>query len=88
MKLKSEFTTYKTGQSYVSVTEDEDEEALNGMVRNNETADFIFEQLKKETTEAQIVDALMEAYDVDVEVAKKDVHKVIETWREEGLLDE
>ncbi len=88
MKLKAEFVTYKTGQSYVSVTDNDHGDVLNGMVRSNETANFIFQQLQKETTEAQIVDALLNEYDVSRERAENDVRQVISVWREEGLLDE
>ncbi len=88
MKLKEEFITYRTGEKYVSVTADDSEEALNGMVRNNETANFIFQQLMSDTTEEKIVQSLLDAYDVPEETAKKDVHKILGRWRDEGLLDE
>ncbi len=88
MKLKTEFITYKTGQNYVAVTAQEDNDVLNGMVRSNETADFIFRQLMEETTEEQIVAALLNEYDVPEDVAAKDVHRIIEIYRDEGLLDD
>ncbi|MCD8212401.1 MAG: PqqD family protein [Oscillospiraceae bacterium] len=88
MKLKTEFITQKTGQNYVAVTAQGDNDVLNGMVRNNETADFIFRQLMEETTEEQIVAALLAEYDVPEDVAARDVHKVIEIYRDEGLLDD
>ncbi len=88
MKLKDGFITYKTGEKYVAVSSEESGEILNGMIRNNETANFIFQQLMQETTEEEIVAALVEEYDVSEETAAKDVHKIIEEWREEGFLDE
>ncbi len=88
MKLRDKFITYKTGANYVAVTADESEDALNGMIRNNETANFIFEKLMEDTTEQQIVADLLAEYDVAEDVAAADVHNIIEKWREEGFLDE
>ncbi len=88
MKLKSGFITYKTGERYVAVTAEENAELLNGMIRNNDTANFIFQQLLEDTTEDQIVSALLEEYDVPEDVARSDVHDIISQWSKEGFLDE
>ncbi len=88
MKLKDGFITYKTGAKYVAVSAEEDNAVLNGMIRNNETANFIFEKLMRETTEEEIVSALTDEYDVSREKAARDVHDIINIWREEGFLDE
>ncbi len=88
MKLKEGFVTYKTGTKYVAVSEDDDNDVLNGMVRNNETAEFIFEKLMRETTEEEIAAALIAEYDVSQDVAAADVNRIVSQWRDEGLLDE
>ncbi len=87
MKLKEEFITYKTGERYVEVTANEEDSVLNGMVRGNDTADFIFRQLAQDVTEEEIVAAVLEEYDVPVDVAAEDVHRIVTILQDEGLLD-
>ncbi len=88
MKLKEGFLRHKVGGKHIAVATGRSSEALNGMVRSNETADFIFCQLMRETTEERIVDAVLAEYDAPKEVAAAEVHKVVAQLREEGLLDE
>ncbi len=88
MKLKEEFITYKTGESYVAVTANEEGSVLNGMIRGNATAERILRELAEDTTEEQIAAALCEEYEVSPERAAADVHRIVEILREEGLLDE
>lgn len=61
---------------------------FNGLIRNNDTANFIFERLLTETTESAIVDAMLEEYDAPRDVVEEDVHRIIAKLREAGLLDE
>ncbi len=88
MKLKEEFITYQTGENYVAVTANEENSVLNGMIRGNATTVLILRALSRETTEEAIVAAVREEYDVDRDTAVSDVHRVVETLRDEGLLDE
>ncbi len=86
MRLKGAFVTYKTGANYVAVPESGSESSLGGMVRNNETANFIFKKLATDTTEDAIVEALAAEYNVSFDVARSDVRSVIARWRDEGLI--
>ena len=61
---------------------------FHGLVRSNETAAFIVNCLKRETTEAEIVDALTESYDVDASHAAEGVRVILEKLRGIGALEE
>lgn len=61
---------------------------FHGLVRSNETAAFIVDCLKKETTEEQIVDAMLEVYDAPREVVSADVAKILTKLRLIHALDE
>ncbi len=53
----------------------------------NETAAFLWkEAMGKDFDEQSLSDALLDAYDVDAETARKDVERILSTWREIGLL--
>lgn len=61
--------------------------SFRGVVRSNETAAFIVDQLKTETTEDAIVAALLENYNVTPELAARDVRRIVETLNEIGALE-
>ena len=88
MKLKSGVIMERAGDGYIAVATGEASKTFNGFIRNNETSDFIFRQLTEEKTEKQLVEAMLEKYDVDEETAAKDVGIIIEKIRKAGLLDE
>lgn len=79
MKLKSDLITQNIGgqQFLVSISGD----SFNGIVRNNRTAAFIVDCLKKETTEKEIVDAMCRKYDAPREVLAADVKEILEKLR-------
>ena len=53
----------------------------------NETAAFLWkEAVGKDFDEQSLSDALLVAYDVDAETARKDVERILSAWREIGLL--
>ena len=86
MKLKDSFITQniEDTQFLVSVGD----QSFNGVVRSNETAAFIVNCLKAETTEQAIVDAMFENYDAPREIIAADVRRVVEILRGIDALDE
>ena len=87
MKLKDGFITHNTGDENLLVATGEAGKSFNGIVRNNETAAFIAELLKKEITEDEIVKKILEEYDGDEKTARKDVKKLLDTFKREGFLE-
>ncbi len=88
MKLKNGFIVHVTDGEHIAVATGEAEKVFNGMIHNNETADFIFRQLMSDTTEDNIVEAMAKEYAAPKKVIARDVHKMIERLRAEGFLDE
>jgi len=86
MKLKNGFITHKTGGAQIMVSSADS--GFSGMVRSNETAAFIVDQLKEETTPERIIETMLAEYDAPREIIARDVNKVIETLRGIGALDE
>lgn len=86
MKLKDGFVTHTLdGESILLAVGDSD---FSGMVRSNSSAAFIIECLKKDTTEDEIISAMMEKYEVTHETVKRDIKGVIAKLREIGAIDE
>lgn len=86
MKLKDGFMTQNVDdvQFLVPIAA----ENFSGLVRSNPTAAFIVDQLKKETTPEEIVEAMYAEYDAPKDILKKDVLKVLEILRGIHALDE
>lgn len=87
MKLKEGFVLSKAGEDYVAVATGEAGKTFQGLVRNNATAAFLLEKLKKECSEEELTAALLEEYEVPEETAKADVRKFVEIIEEAGMLE-
>ena len=87
MQIKKDFTIQKVGtSSYVAVAVGETSKTFHGMVRLNETGAFLWEKMKKDCSEADLVEALLAEYEVSRETAERDVHRVVELLRENNIL--
>ena len=86
MKLKNEFVTYTTDEVQFLVPLKSD--AFSGIVRSNETAAFIVDCLKKETTEEKIVENMLAEYDAPRDVIVSDVRGILKKLRSISALEE
>ncbi len=86
MKLKPGFITHNVGNEQMMVAAGPAAKVFHGLVRSNETAAFIINCLKNETTEEAIVDAMLAQYEAPRETIAQDVHRVVEQLREIGAL--
>ena len=86
MKLKPTFLTHTTnGENYMIPTANA---AFKGMVKSNDTAAFIIECLKTDTTEDEITDKLLTEYSgADRETVRRDVSAVIEKLKGIGAIE-
>lgn len=87
MKLNPKFLTHETfGEHYMIGTGDT---AFNGIVKSNETAAFIIECLKSETTQDEVIDRLLAEYEGACrDTVSRDVEGVIRKLRGIGALEE
>ena len=87
MKLNPKFLTHTTkGEHYIISTGDT---RFKGIVKNNETAAFIVECLKTDTTESGIVDRVLAEYTgADRETVARDVAEIIGKLRSIGAIIE
>ena len=88
MKLKEGFITYVTDGEQLMVAAGPSADVFHGLVRSNETAAFIVDSLKTDTTVDKIVDSLLEIYDAPRAVIEKDTKSIISKLRSIGAVDE
>ena len=87
MKIKEGFITKKVAGDVIVIPAEQALVDFKAIITLNETGAYLWELLKKETTEENMVEALLEQYDVDAETAKKDIKEFIGILSEKGLLD-
>ena len=87
MKLNPKFLTHETkGEHYIISTSDTE---FKGILKNNETAVFIVECLKTNTTESAVVDKLLAEYKgADRPTVERDVANIICKLRSIGAIEE
>ena len=61
---------------------------FDGSVVLNEVSAFVWEQLQKDTTAEEILNALLNEFDVPEAVAKKDLAALLERFSGYGLIEE
>lgn len=86
MKLKEGLITHETGEEQIMVSAGA--VSFNGLVRSNQTAAFIVDCLKTETTEQEIVSRMLAKYDAPETVIAGDVKGILDKLRSIGVLDE
>lgn len=86
MKLKEGFITYDSGEQQILIPTGG--QAFAGIVRSNETAAFIIDCTKQETTREELIRKLMDRYQIDEVTASRGVDKVLGQLRQIGALDE
>lgn len=88
MKLKDGFVIHNSDQEQIMVAVGERAKEFSGLVRSNSTAAYIVECLKEDTTKENIIDAILQKYEVSREIVEKDVEKILEKLRSVGAIDE
>jgi len=86
LRLKYRFETMELEGETIVVPVGENVDQFRGVVKLNETAAFIFNLLKEETSEEAIVDAVEKEFDAPRSVIAADVKKYLVEFREKGLL--
>ncbi len=88
MKLAKGIFLHEMCGEHMAVAVGDKKDGFNGFVKNNATAQFIFELLTNDVTEKDIVDAVEAKYDAPRDRIEKDVHSLLEQMRATGLIEE
>ena len=88
MKIKSGFSMRNIAGSNIFVPVGKAGDIFNGMITLNDSGAIFWECLKEETTFDEIVNKVLEEYEIDEQTVKKDVEKFLDMLRENNLLDE
>lgn len=88
MKIKEGFTLRTICGEHIVIGEGLAQVNFNKMLSLNGSAAYLWEQLKgKEFTEEDAVRLLTDKYDVTLERALEDVKKLLEEWKNQGVME-
>mgnify|MGYP004620815105 FL=1 len=88
MKLKEGFIIRELAGRYVVLPVGGDPDGFQGMIQMNKTGAFLWESLSTERTKAELVQLVLENYDVDQEAAEADVDVFVKNLSEKGIIEE
>ena len=87
MKIKDGFILRNVAGHNVVVPIGQATIDFNGLISLNDTGAFIFEQMLNEITRDELVQAVINEYGIDGELAQKDVDAFIEKIKGEDLFE-
>ncbi len=88
MKIKDGFVIRRVMGNYVVVATGEASRDFHGMIKLNDTAAEIWESISKGMSEDEIASSMLEKYEVDGEKLRADIAKTVNTFKEQGFIEE
>lgn len=88
MKIKEGFLLREIADCHIVVPVGSRVIDFKGLMTLNNSGYFIWNQLIKGNTYDNLLDSILQEYDVDIDTAKKDLDEFIGKARESGVLEE
>lgn len=87
MKINKEFVIREIAGDYIIVPTGSTALQFNGLITVNEVGAFLWNLLKQETTEEELLQNLVNEYEVDEETAKKDIEEFLEHLKANDIVE-
>lgn len=87
MKIKEDFILRKVADSYVVVPVNNMTLDFNGIISLNETGAFLFELMQNGADREELIDKMLQEYDVTPQKAEKDIDDFIEKVKGADILE-
>lgn len=87
MKIEKEFVLREIAGDYVIIPTGKTVLEFNGLATINEVGVFLWKLLQDEISEEELVNKLLEEYDVDEETARTDVAEFIDVLVDNKVLE-
>lgn len=87
MKLKKDLVLRKIENDYLIVDPNQDMVNLSQVYTLNETAAYLWQQLQNREFEVDdLVELLLERYEVEESLARRDAERFLEVFRQHGVI--
>lgn len=87
MKIKKGFMLRNIANNYIVVAVGEASKDFSGVINLNETGAFLWEKISNGCNEDQLVECLLEEYNVSEEVARNDVKTFVNKLKEANVVE-
>ncbi len=89
MKAKEGFNLRTVCGEQIIVAEGKENIDFSNIISMNETSAYLWEAIKgKEFSQEDLVDLLLEQYEVNKDIASKDVEALVKQWKDAGIIDD
>lgn len=89
MRISDEFILRNIAGDFIIVPTGKEAMNFQGLITVNEVGSFLWAALqKKDLSEKELVETLLEEYEVDPETAEKDVKEFLDIVRSKGMLQD
>ena len=86
MKLKKEFILREIAGEYLLVPTGKTTLEFNGLITINELGAFIWNNINQVDSEGELLNRILNEYDVEESVAKKDLDEFLEKLKESEII--
>lgn len=87
MKIKENYMLRRVADTFVVVPIGNAVADFNGMINLNSVGAFLWNRLESETTFDEVLRAMLEEYDVEESVARKDLESFVNELSQSNLLE-
>lgn len=87
MKIKSGFVLRKIENDYIVVSVGKRVKEFNGVINLNEASAILWQELEKGAENEDLVNKLLQVYQVEKSIAEKDVYTFTQKLKENGILE-
>ena len=87
MKLKPGFQIVEVADEFIAVPVGDNASVFRGVVALSEAASFLLKNLESDKDENELVEIMINTYNVDKETATKDVSEFIQQMQEMGIIE-
>ena len=88
MKIQKEFVLREIAGDYVIIPTGKTTLTFNGLITVNEVGAALWKMLQSEKSLDDLVQGILDEYDVEESVAREDIQEFLETLRKNGILEE
>lgn len=86
MKIKGEYVLREIAGDHILIPIGETAMEMNGLITVNDVGIFIWQELEKGTDEDQILQDILETYEVKEEEARKDLKSFLNKLEDSGMI--
>lgn len=87
MKIKDGFVVKEVGNQYMVLPVGEGALNFNGIMTLNKTGKFLFELLQENRELDELLECVLDKFEVDIHIAKKDIIEFTQSLQNKGLLE-